>query len=641
MDLRNINTLNNNDFYMFNTYKQNHDYFGLANTLKGFYADDYYTQAALNNKIKELQSTGRKWDAIMSRANVNERQAIAFYSAMTDSNPLLPNANNNIYTQQFVNNINKAGGKDATGFVVTFDGLSLGEQLSNIGQGIKDNIGWGAAAGSGIGAIGGGAVGTAVGPAGTALGTGTGALIGGVIGGAVGAIKGIAEGIWNNITGQNDKTKSLSNYNQFKTVTGYGWKELQKMGVKIEKVDGETKLYFDKTNPNVYKVYQALKKAEDRGVHYNLYGTDENDNRVSKGEMMTSTVTFSQYMTPDRTKDEFLNAYKTVDEAKKVYNKYTTPNDDTQITVGGTFIPFASAYAAQCYLRGDDTGVEKDTSMRKRALRGINLENQEIWAAEYDDTGKQVLTRITDADKLHELNRLKDSVLRETDDMSTFGKNIDCFLGMSGDKSGAYIKIYKDQRTGMNGKHISDGKEDAVMLFIPSLWTDEAQQAFEMSTKTQAQKELANMEAYNYDYDLSNGNKIVTQQLPNGDIALAYQNNKTGRIVPLPNREEALKLLNEDFIIQNAAEAANKSVFGPDGIRGKVNMEQINAQIENIADAAVMELYPEYSSVYSKLRAAEIQKQKVDATDQERNDYDELTHKKLEIYQRILEQLNL
>ena len=107
------------EFETYNKFLNNNDYNGAANYASKSYFKDKKQQARMLDNIKILRNKGRIYNGMMNNANEDQKQALAFKTAMDAGTPL---DLKNKYYKLYVDAVNNLFGTDATSIAVEFDG---------------------------------------------------------------------------------------------------------------------------------------------------------------------------------------------------------------------------------------------------------------------------------------------------------------------------------------------------------------------------------------------------------------------------------------------------------------------------------------------------------------------------------------
>ena len=127
-------------------------------------------------------------------------------------------------------------------------------------------------------------------------------------------------------------------------------------------------------------------------------------------------------------------------------------------------------------------------------------------------------------------------------------------------------------------------------IFIENPWPEESMtQAFEARTEFQAMKELILMNQYKYPFDMADGSVLEM-----GDELTGIYKKSDGTVENV-TREQALNLLNENFIKVQGAEALQRK-YKPNASQRRYNIEAFENSIDSDAWAyalsAAEELVP-------------------------------------------------
>ena len=203
------------EFETYNQFLNKNDYEGTANYASKSYFRNKNQQAKMLDNIKILRNKGRVYNGMMNRATADQKQALAFKTAMDNGTPL---DIKNKYYKQYVDGINNLFGNNATSIAIEFDSAKTKRYgRIPIYSEIADMIG------------------------------GTGA----------GNVDWVAK----------DEDNGFSGFQQFLSNMGYsdddrGRQAFNKLGVKQETVNGKTRIIVSKDNPNLYKIMTALNNVD-------------------------------------------------------------------------------------------------------------------------------------------------------------------------------------------------------------------------------------------------------------------------------------------------------------------------------------------------------------------------------------------
>ena len=198
-------------------------------------------------------------------------------------------------------------------------------------------------------------------------------------------------------------------------------------------------------------------------------------------------------------------------------------------------------------------------------------------------------------------------------------------MAASGDKFGTQIVITpknptKDDKTESNTVTDDNGEGPevarSISIFIPDWNGQDAEQSLRRNTKTRAALEANNMETYDYDMDIP---QEGTLRHTEAGFSLIGNDNEE---VPV-SKEDAQRLLNKRFIIEDVTEEAKNSFYDPStgnslvtDSQGNINQANYKRAYDNankIIDIRTMQamrdIYPETVS-----RIQEYTKNNMDAT---------------------------
>ena len=205
------------EFETYNKFLNNNDYNGAADYASKSYFKDKKQQARMLDNIKILRNKGRIYNGMMNNANEDQKQALAFKTAMDAGTPL---DLKNKYYKRYVDAVNNLFGTDATSIAVEFDSAKTKRYaripgVSNVMDliGIGGNIDW------------------------------------------------LAK----------DEDYGFDAFQQFLSNMGYsddakGKAAFNKLGFKQETINGKTRLTISKDNPNFYKAMMALHNVDTNHV---------------------------------------------------------------------------------------------------------------------------------------------------------------------------------------------------------------------------------------------------------------------------------------------------------------------------------------------------------------------------------------
>lgn len=506
------------EFETYNRFLNNNDYNGAADYASKSYFKDKKQQAKMLDNIKILRNKGRIYNGMMNNANEDQKQALAFKTAMDAGTPL---DLKNKYYKRYVDAVNNLFGTNATSIAIEFDGSKTKRYdripvVSDIMDlvGIGGNIDW------------------------------------------------LAK----------DEDYGFDGFQQFLSNMGYsddakGKAAFNKLGFKQETINGKTRLTIDKANPNFYKAMMALhnvdtnhvpgsgNKAIQEGIRgekrFKLAGVDRNgnllklqvgnqiytesgsaawseNNKLSKGisdalGIMDQDFTINErgisddnFVNPDfaynrtipeleeenfqRDKSNIRDQFGALDDViqltKNINNELTAKEKErTKDLVMSTTVS-GSLGAGMAKLESDfSRGLVDAQSYNiykkeieehyENLLSGADLTQYNVYGAKGDDT--TVMKQYNTEDR----NKLNDIIA------NAIGTNrIRFSAAIMGNKSGTMITILPKEDK--EGNPITS----KASIFVEDLFKGSVEESLNRDTKMRALKELNGMEYYGYRYTI-------------------------------------------------------------------------------------------------------------------------------------------
>lgn len=539
----------------YDSFITNGDYTGLANYLSKFHFTDENQQKALTNAIKDFRSKGRMIQGMMSRADNEQRQAIAFINGL--KNGELPGLNNkdeslnNRYSQDFA--------KAKRGF---------GSNGNNIAESVKINFG-------------------------------------GVVDKRYGAFG--LDFLSKDVKYDNDA------FTDMLRITGLNKALLEKSGAKIENNNGTYSLTISKRNKLFDSVYNALTQlhsADNKRVYrFNYSGIDAKGNIIKHPrniDSLAGTIDPTNNLVADKTGSLFsmqnsqLRARLKADEIIKPKFK-----SDSDITASSTVANFSCAREIDIRnaLASGRLNTELANALLKETEDAINnslinssFTQYELWANDINDDDKETRHRIDDTEQRAKLQQLVINAIAD--------KKLSVASCIQGNQTGTLLtigpKLDKDEET---GNDVEDIKQHRVQIFIPGFLNDEAEKVFNKRSDTRAIKELANMEMYGYDVDIPTSGKLKVYNDYNTGNSIYQMVQPDGSFTQI-SKDDALREMNKLIIAEDGIDLANQQFYNEDGkfrynilnfndgsINSDFNKELFN-QIQSYSMAAMKELYP-------------------------------------------------
>lgn len=220
--------------------------------------------------------------------------------------------------------------------------------------------------------------------------------------------------------------------------------------------------------------------------------------------------------------------------------------------------------------------IKRDNEYYETLLKGMSFAQLRIYTDYNNEVkGDETLIEMKDPNEKGEFKNYIRNAIREN--------RVTWQAATSGGEFGTYLTIAPEDDKGGLGFGSDDARRGTT-VFIPGLFTESVQSAFDASTEGKTVKEMQNMQQYGYDYTLSNGN--VIKNLGNYGAKLYDRNTGLTRDI---SREEAQKHINESFIVEDAVLGIRDRMFTIDGqIR---NNYDYKAAAKSIAVTAANELY--------------------------------------------------
>ena len=598
------------EFETYNQFLNKNDYEGAANYASKSYFKDKNQQARMLDNIKILRNKGRVYNGMMNRATDDQKQALAFKTAMDNGTPL---DIKNKYYKQYVDGINNLFGNDATSIAIEFDSAKnkrygripvYSEIVDLIGGKGAGNVDW------------------------------------------------LAK----------DEDYGFSGFQQFLSNMGYsdnasGMQAFNKLGVKRETVNGKTRITVTKDNPNLYKIMMALNNVDtnhlpgngnkviQQGIRgekrFKLAGVNKDgkliklqngninyaesqsaawgeNNPMAKGfsqllGTLSEDLTVSDrsqsddyFVNPDfsysstlpedlgrvpRDKDNIRDQFGTIEDVlqktKNIDKELTAKEEERQkdmtmsTTVAGT-LGASMARLESDFSRGlvdaQSYKVYKQTleDHYENLLSAADMTQYNVYATNFgdDDSEDGVQKRLDTKNK----QLLNDAIA------GAIGNNkLKFSAAIMGNMSGTEITILP--KVDKNGNPV--GKP--IKIFVENLFKGSVEESLNRDTKMRALKELNGMEYYGYRYTIptlgdSEGGELGID--PGAQQAYLIHKDGTKTFV---DKSKAQDMINRAEILTDFIDAANQTFFDEDGnFKKNTNIE---AEVSNWANAATQELY--------------------------------------------------
>ena len=581
----------------------NHRYFELADYLSQYNNGNKYERQIGYQQIVALRQQGRMYNALYNKANNEQRQAIDFLQTISENGTFARDKSGiiNPFGHQYVNIINNLGSNDkqkATTVSVKFEPKVV-KKYVNLPL--------------------------------------------------IGKVDWLAK----------DETYDNNAYDVFLKQNNLTDKQLKSMdGVKVSTANGVTTVDIKKTSRDAFRLLTGLKDVDtnhntkgvidetvtDADKRYYIAGKDSAGNLIKPADavgirhVMDIATTYDKTENNDLDKDfkGYLKGGQNrqlndlLDQAKALQAQVT--GGDKQHFSTSLMVSSASSAAeeqvnaalarhmitpseAEYYL----TRIKRDLDNQ---VLGPGIGEHDIYVSGYKgDDGENNKSReyekVSDpAQRDYYNNEMKHAVREGT---------ISYYMAYSNGKFGTLIVITPknpttDDATETNTVKDSqkEGPEVArtTSIFIPEWNSQPAEQSLRRNTKTRAALEANNMETYDYDMDIP---QEGTLRHTEAGFSLIGNDNEE---VPV-SKEDAQRLLNKRFIIEDVTEEAKNSFYDPStgnslvtDSQGNINQANYKRAYDNankIIDIrtmqAMQDIYPETVS-----RIQEYTQNNMDAT---------------------------
>lgn len=601
------------EFETYNQFLNKNDYEGAANYASKSYFKDKTQQAKMLDNIKILRNKGRIYTGMMTRANEDQKQALAFKTAMDNGTPL---DIKNKYYKSYVDGVNNLFGTNATSIAIEFDSAKNKKygRIPIISKAMD--------------------------------------LIGGE---GAGDIDWLVK----------DEDYGFSGFQQFLSNMGYsddasGMQAFNKLGLKQETVNGKTRLTISKDNPNLYKVMMALNnvdtnhlpgngnKAIEQGIRgekrFKLAGVDRNgklinlqngNQRYSESQsiswnknhpilagisntigLVDSDLTITDrsisddyFVNPDyaynptipelinddnhernksNIRDQFGVIEDVIQKSKNIETELTNKEAERQKDLIMSTTVSGSLGASMARLEYDFSQGKVDSqsyNVYKKALEdhyenllsAADMTQYNVYASTFDDDDDE------EGNVKHQLDTKNRELLNDVIAGAIGNNKLRFSAAIMGNMSGTEITILP--KTDKDGNPV--GKP--IKIFVEDLFKGSVEQSLSRDTKMRALKELNGMEYYGYRYTIpalgdSEGGELGIE--PGAEQAYLLHKDGTKTWV---DKSKAQDMINRAEILTDFIDAANQTFFDEDGnFKNNVNIE---AEVSNWANGAAQELY--------------------------------------------------
>lgn len=582
-----INSNNPFDINMANALQANHKYFELADYLSQYNNGNKYERQIGYQQIVALRQQGRMYNALYNKANNEQRQAIDFLQTISDNGTFARDKSGiiNPFGNQYVNILNNLGSNNkqkATTVSVKFEPKVVKKYVD---LPIFGKVDW------------------------------------------------LAK----------DEKYDNNAYDLFLKQNHLTDKQLKSMdGVKVSTANGVTTVDIKKTSKDAFRLLTGLKDVDSNhntngvidqnvtnaGKRYYIAGKDSAGNLIKPSDALGVGHVMDMAVTYDKTKNSDLdNDFKgylkggqnnqlnqLLNQAKALQDQVT--GGDKQHFSSSLMVSSASSAAEEQVYAALSKGMITPAqagdylTMIKRDLDnqvlGAGVGENDIYVSGYEgDDGENNKSReyekVSDPKQRDYYNNLiKHAVLDGT---------ISYHMAASGDKFGTQIVITpknptKKDDTDSNTVKDAEGEGPevarSISIFIPDWNGQDAEQSLRRNTKTRAALEANNMETYDYDMDIPQEGTLRHTEL---GFSLVGNNQEEQPI----SKEDAQRLLNKRFIIEDVTEEAKNSFYDPStgnslvtDSQGNINQANYKRAYDNankIIDIrtmqAMQDIYPE------------------------------------------------
>lgn len=534
------------DINSYNQYINNNDYIGAASYLRGFVWKDKAKQQTIDNSIRTFEHEGRIRKAIYDRGNDLQKKALSFYNSI-NSGGNLPNEQDNKgnytnpYTQRYVKAINDFGGKGTTNILVKFNPRV--EKRYGI-------FGWDWTAA--------------------------------------------------------DEDMGEDGYTLFSKTIGMDEKALRNAGVNITRDrDGNVIMDIAKNNKLTPKIMQALYHTTSNysSVNPNMPKEKDGDSSAIKrfyiegynsGNSSSKTNAIASLQDADSTFEKWVGNQTWTGAKLTDITKVLNDAKEKQDEVVKSFKKSVTTQSIVANYLGQDDLMAKNSNnptiiksvkdgydMR---LMGTSFDSMNVYSnVELNDDGK-VDDVSDDSTTLKTVSSVKQRTALHSLITGQIN-NVSYSAAMVGDKVGTMITV--PEKRDDKGNLVTPMKQ----VFVENLFRSEAEDSFNNDTALRAQREYATMQKYEYDYDVADYNaKGRKARIYGADDTGAWYDNGVDNPYRI-DKNEAMRLINKQFIINDGATNLQRSFTNPDG--SPRNNTLFMQQLDNYTKQAVSELEPE------------------------------------------------
>ena len=371
----------------------------------------------------------------------------------------------------------------------------------------------------------------------------------------------------------------------------------------ISKIDGKYVLSVDNSNLKGIKLLTDISKWQlDNNKNKGVAFVEDAD--VAYGALDINGDSVQTNVDPGFV---IQNVKSLLDEAtikqEEVINNVETPSFDIQIS------PYMNEYQAQidAAMRSGaisfDEGkkrIEEDNKTYVSLIVGEGLSKYDIYT---DDPKFDPSEETNDNFHIIENNADKSKIRREIANASRENRLV-LNSGISGGQYGTFIVILDKDEKGELTYDEDGNANQGKRYFIPGLFSDSVQTAFNASTQGKTVQEYNSLQQYGYEYNLRNGQTMVGL---GNNIVRVFNEDKSNYTDY--GREEAYKLLHESILEEDAVSTLKVKLFNLDGsVRKGYDYE---SDVQNLAVIGANEIYSDYGN---PVTVDEVFNNKVDKT---------------------------
>lgn len=598
-----INSNNPFDINMANALQANHKYFELADYLSKYNNGNKYERQIGYQQIVALRQQGRMYNALYNKANNEQRQAIDFLQTISENGTFARDKSGiiNPFGKQYVDILNNLGSnakQKATTVSVKFEPKVVKKYVDLT---------------------------------------------------IFGKVDGLAK----------DKTYDNNAYDLFLKQNNLTDKQLKAMdGVKVSTANGVTTVDIKKTSKYAFRLLTGLKDVDsnhntkgvidpnvtDADKRYYIAGKDSAGNLIKPSDALGVGHVMDMAVTYDKTKNSDLdNDFKgylkggqnnqlnqLLNQAKALQDQVT--GGDKQHFSSSLMVNSVSSAAEEQvnaalarHMITPDQANDALTRIKRdldNQVLGHGIGEHDIYVSGYKgDDGENNKSReyekVSDpTQRDYYNNEMKHAVLDGT---------ISYHMAYSNGKFGTLIVITPKNPTNEDATETNTVKDSqkegpevarTTSIFIPEWNSQPAEQSLRRNTKTRAAIEADNMETYDYDMDIPQEGTLRHTELGFSLVG----NDKEEQPI---SKEDAQRLLNKRFIIEDVTEEAKNSFYDPStgnslvtDSQGNINQANYKRAYDNankIIDIrtmqAMQDIYPETVS-----RIQEYTQNNMDAT---------------------------